>query len=111
MHICPAGSTTPRPDFSGSAPEGAILPRFTTPFLFIRFRVNQGYARAAAIAVRISRKAKDFELPPPERASGIGGTQMLLQPWHQFDQVARPVACIKLRGQDVVPRILDRAGA
>ena len=98
----PAAPPTARRSENGGSTSLPVLARFRTPRRtpkVERRRVCQSARRSAN--ERTTAFAR-LALPRP---------QMLLQPRHQFHQIARTVPIVQLRPQNVVPAVLHRPGA
>jgi len=53
----------------------------------------------------LSRRRGFAPDPPPAAGAGALALQMLLQPWHQLDEVARPKAVVELVHEDPLPGV------
>src|SRR5580704_17143732 len=71
-----------------------------------------------AIPIRFASRANSIEMPATSagmtalnrRALRLRPAQVLVEPRHDLDEVARPVAIIELVQQDLVPGVLAGAG-
>src|SRR5262249_12627690 len=74
----------------------------------MRQRLQKRRIWANLIASRSSDRAKREN--SRGRALGLGTAQVLVEPWHDLDEVARPVTVVELMHQDLVPGVLAGAG-